>query len=154
MSVANLAYAFCYSSGAWLYERGTQLGPLRSIQSAVFGIGSSPGDTLSVNMLILVNSLAYLLCFVCVHVLPDRRQTLDAEALAGYAGPERWRVLEQRAKRGVDIGAVAVGALFLATLLLWDLDVVSSVLLAFFVVTGLRKVLLDAWLSRATRAAS
>jgi MFS family permease len=154
MSVANLAYSTSYSSGAWLYEHGTELGPLRGIQQALFGVASKPGDTLSINTLILINSLAYVLSFVCVHVLPDRRQTLDAEAQEGYEGPERWRVLEQRRKRGVDVGAVALGGLALALLLFWGLDVVSSTLLAFFVMTGLRKVLLDTWLARAAPTAS
>lgn len=147
MSVANLAYSLSYASGAWLYDNGTGLGVLRSVQQAVFGIGSKPGDSLSVNMLILMGSLAYLASFVCVHVLPDRRQTLDADAQQGYAGPERWSVLGH-GKRGADVAAVAFGALLLGALLYWELDPVSSALIAFFVTTGVRKRTLDAWLAR------
>ncbi|MET0411593.1 MAG: MFS transporter [Polyangiaceae bacterium] len=152
MSVANLAYSMSYASGAWLYDHGTGLGLLRSVQQAVFGIGSKPGDSLSVNMLILMGSFAYLTSFVCVHVLPDRRQTLDADAQQGYAGPERWGALEHAKKRRADLAAVALGALLLATLLYLELDPVSSALIAFFVTTGLRKLALDAWLARTVRA--
>jgi MFS family permease len=148
MSVANLAYSLSYASGAWLYDNGTGLGLLRSVQQAVFGIGSKPGDSLSVNMLILMGSLAYLTSFVCVHVLPDRRQTLDADAQRGYAGPERWNALGRSQKLRADVVAGALGALLLATLLYWELDPVSSALIAFFLTTGLRKVALDAWLAR------
>ncbi len=153
MSVANLAYSLSYASGAWLYDNGTGIAWLRSAQEAVFGIGSKPGDSLSVNMLILLGSLAYLTSFVCVHVLPDRRQTLDADAQQGYAGPERWRVLEPGKKRSADIAAGAFGALLLAALLYLELDPISSALIAFFVTTGVRKVLLDAWLAHKARAA-
>lgn len=152
MSVANLAYSLSYASGAWLYDNGTGLGLLRSVQQAVFGIGSKVGDSLSVNMLILMGSLAYLTSFVCVHVLPDRRQTLDADAQQGYAGPERWQGLERSSKRNTDIAAVLLGALLLAALLYWELDPVSSALITFFVGTGLRKLALDAWLARSARA--
>jgi MFS family permease len=150
MSVANLAYAVSYSSGAWLYEHGTEIAPLRSLQTSLFGIGSKSGDSLSVNMLILINALAYVLCFVCVHVLPDRRQTLDADAAQGYQGPERWQALAPRTKRGVDVSALALGAALLTGLLTWGLDPVSSLLLAFFGITGVRKLVLDAWLERAS----
>jgi MFS family permease len=152
MSVANLAYSMSYASGAWLYENGTGLDLLRGLQQALFGIDSKPGDALSVNLLILMGSLAYLASFVCVHVLPDRRQTLDADAQRGYAGPERWSALEQGKKRGADVAAVALGALLLAALLYLGLDPVSSALVTFFVTTGVRKLALDAWLARNARA--
>jgi hypothetical protein len=141
-----------YASGAWLYDNGTGLDLLRSVQQALFGIASKPGDSLSVNMLILMGSLAYLASFVCVHVLPDRRQTLDADAQRGYAGPERWSALGHGQKRGADVAAVGLGALLLATLLYLELDPVSSALIAFFVTTGVRKLALDAWLARNARA--
>jgi hypothetical protein len=152
MSVANLAYSMSYASGAWLYDNGTGLDLLRGLQQALFGIDSKPGDALSVNLLILMGSLAYLASFVCVHVLPDRRQTLDADAQRGYAGPERWSALEQGKKRGADVAAVALGALLLAALLYLGLDPVSSALVTFFVTTGVRKLALDAWLARNARA--
>jgi MFS family permease len=153
MSVANLAYSMSYASGAWLYENGTGVGLLRSVQQAVFGIGSKPGESLSVNMLILIGSLAYLTSFVCVHVLPDRRQTLDADAQQGYRGPERWSSLAAGTKRGTDVAALALGAVLLGTLLYWELDPVSSTLIAFFVTTGLRKLALDALLAQREPAA-
>ena len=32
MSVANLGYTFSYASGAWLYEHGMAVAPLRGVQ--------------------------------------------------------------------------------------------------------------------------
>ena len=149
MSVANLAYSFSYSSGAWLYEHGTQFGPLRSAQQAIFGISAQPGNELSVNMLILLGSLAYTLSFVCVHLLPDRRETLATEALEGQPGPERWASLSPRARRGVNAAAGAGGiGLFWLCYVVASMDPVSSVLITFFVTVGLRKVALDTLLGK------
>ncbi|HVZ32097.1 MAG TPA: hypothetical protein VG963_06720, partial [Polyangiaceae bacterium] len=107
MSVTNLAYAFGYSSGSWLYDHGTQWGWLRAVQATLFGLPSRAGDSLSINMLILINSLAFLSSFVCVHVLPDRRATGATEQTeATHPGPERWLVLPVRLRHGVNVGAL------------------------------------------------
>jgi hypothetical protein len=155
MSVANLAYSFAYSSGAWLYAEGMQYEPLRALQSSLFGIGGQAGDELSVRMLILVNSVAYLLSFLCVHLLPDRRgaQVPGAEDEA-QPGPERWQVLGPSTLRPLNALALATGLGVLALALWsWEFDVVSAVLMSFFGVTLLRKWLLDALLRRRLGAA-
>jgi hypothetical protein len=84
MSVANIAYSFSYSSGAWLYDHGLEYAPVREMQAALFGIPGSAGQHLSISMLILIGSLAYLLSFLATHRLPDRRQTVATGDLAEY----------------------------------------------------------------------
>lgn len=151
MSVANLAYAFGYGSGAWLYEHGMGFAPLRELQASLFGLPGKAGDELSVNMLILINSLAFVLGFVCVHVLPDRRATQATEEDEEvHPGPERWNVLEPGLRRGIDVVAV-VGGLASVAVLIWQLDLepISACLIAFFGWTMLRKLTLDALLRRA-----
>ena len=154
MSVANLAYSFAYSSGAWLYEHGLQFSPLRTLQAAVFGIPGSSGDELSVQMLILVNSAAFVLSFVCVHLLPDRRGTVETGATEEkHAGPERWNVLDRRLLKGFNGVAVVGGIAFLLVATqVWDFDWVSACLMSFFGVTMLRKWTLDALLRRHVHA--
>jgi hypothetical protein len=150
MSVSNLAYSFCYSSGAWLYEHGMEFGILRSLQASLFRIPGTAGDELSVSMLILVGSLAYLLSFVAVHLLPDRTQTLVTEVADTKAGgPERWAVLGASRLRTVNVAALAGGVgFFLAAMLRWKFDAISSAMLAFFGVAMLRKAVLDFLLRR------
>ncbi|MEW6751986.1 MAG: hypothetical protein AB1505_13560 [Candidatus Latescibacterota bacterium] len=150
MSVANLAYSFSYGSGAWLYSHGTEYGLVRSVQESLFGVAAAPGDELTIRMLILVGSLAYLLSFVAVHVLPDREHTRAAEGTAGdYPGPERWGVLGSGVRRTVDALALAGGSVFvLGAVFYWDLDPISATLIAFFGFTMLRKAVLDALLRR------
>ncbi len=144
MSISNLAYSFSYGSGAWLYANGLNYAPLRAVQAALFGLPGRPGEELSINMLILAGSLAYLLSFVAVHLLPDRRQTQATEADASEAaGPERWRVLGG-AKRTVDAAALALGATVLAVAIaFWKLNPISAVLMSFFGTTMLRKAAHD-----------
>ena len=72
--------------------------------SALFGLGGGPADKLSMNMLILIGSLAYFASFVAVHLLPGRDATLagdganggGARALAGPAG--RFAAGDQRGR--------------------------------------------------------
>jgi len=150
MSVSNLAYSFCYSSGAWLYDHGMNYGLLRGVQAALFGLPGQAGEPLSVNMLILAGSAAYLLSFVAVHLLPDRRQTLATEVTEeAHAGPERWDVLGAGLRRSVNVATLAGGAAFLAVALFaWKLDAISAVMSAFFGFTLLRKLVLDGLLRR------
>ncbi len=113
MSVANLGYSFSYSSGAWLYEHGMAVAPLRRLQQAAFGLGGGPADKLSMNMLILIGSVAYFASFVAVRALPGREATVardggeprrGARALAGPV--RRFAAGGQRRRAGARCGAV------------------------------------------------
>ncbi|MEY4547571.1 MAG: hypothetical protein RL685_3766, partial [Pseudomonadota bacterium] len=150
MSVANLGTSFGYQSGSWLYEHGLEFGPLRALQSGLFGVPGKAGDELSVSMLLLINSLAFLLSFVCVHVLPDRRATQATEVTEEHhAGPERWHVLDVGVRRALNVAALGGGTALLGSLVfLIGFEPISAVLITFFSVTMLRKVTLDALLRR------
>jgi len=144
MSISNLAYSFSYSSGAWLYENGLQIGFVRRIQESLFGIPGHSGDLLSINMLILAGSAAYLLSFLASHMLPDQRQTQLTEIEEDqYSGPESWLVIGRPRvwinRLTLPVMLTSAGWLYLG----WGMDPVSSVLLVFFAVTFLRKVALD-----------
>ncbi len=145
MSVSNLAYSFSYASGAWLYEHGLEFGFLQSLQQLLFGIPGVAGGELSINMLILIGSLAYLLSFVTVHLLPDRKATLVTEVEEHrYPGPERWQALPVRLRRAVDLSALGLAVAFgLVAVLRWKLDPISTVLIAFFGIAMLRQAGLD-----------
>jgi MFS family permease len=151
MSVSNLAYSFTYATGAWLYTHGLEYGLLRNLQAVLFGIPGIRGDELSINMLILIGSLAYLLSFAAVHLLPDRKQTSATAADESVGpGPERWLALDPRLRRGVNFIAWAASAAFFATAVLrWHYDVISAVMLTFFGIVILRKFVLDGLLRRA-----
>lgn len=153
MSIANLAYSFSYSSGAWLYEHGTSFGLLRSAQQIWFGIPSAPGDELSIKMLILVNAAAYLLSFVAVRYLPDRRQTLATEVTEDdHTGPERWNALGHGVVRAVNVAALGGGVSLMGlALFAWRFDAISSLMMSFFSMTMLRKAALDTLLKRRRR---
>jgi hypothetical protein len=154
MSVTNLAYTFGYASGAWLYDHGMAVAPLRGLQGALFGIGGGPAAKLSMHMLVLIGGLAYFTSFIAVHLLPDRATTLSSEGGTG-AGPERWLALPSGLRRAINWGALAIGAGLLGWLLVgWKLDPISSVMATFLGVSLLRKALLDALLrGRTTEAA-
>ena len=138
---------------SWLYDHGMSLAPLRGLQQGLFGIGGGPADKLSLNVLILIGSVAYFASFVAVHLLPDRAATLSGDG-ATATGPERWLVLPSGLRRAVNAGALAVGAGALAWLLYrWKMNVVSSVLLTFLGVCLVRKAILDALLRRRRSAA-
>ncbi len=174
MSVANLAYSFCYASGAWLYTNGMDFGFLRTIQDAVFGIPGRPGDELSISMLILIGSLAYLLSFFATRMLPDKRQTLQGvDEDEKQDGPERWLRLPAALKSLVDKGTLALGSFFFL-FFTWNwfaelgfiqqieeafgvymqpgfglgFDPVSALLICFFGLTFVRKLTLDSLLKR------
>jgi hypothetical protein len=147
MSVANLAYSCAYSSGSWLYEHGLELEPLAALQRVLFGLSADSGTNLSVQMLLLIGSLSYATSFLVVHVLPDRHASSNQEGTE--PGPERWDRLGTRLLGWVNVASVigGVGG-FAAAVWLVELDVISSVLICFFGVALLRKVLLDRLLVR------
>jgi MFS family permease len=150
MSVANLAAAFSYSSGAWLYEHGARWAFVREAEQQMFGVRHVAGEHLSISMLLLVSSLAYVLSFVCVHVLPDQRETaaVDGAAIV-HPGPERWQVLPSGVLRAINWCSVAMGLGLLGiSILSWELDVISGAMMSFFTTVLIRKVLLDALLGR------
>jgi len=149
MAVMNLGYTFSQKSGAWLYDRGMSVGVLRAVQEAVFGLGGGPADKLSMNMLLLLGSLAYLGSFLAVHLLPGREATLAPGGAAPSGGPERWLVLPVRLRRLVDLGAIAVGITLFAILALRaKVDPIASALAMFLGACLLRKAFLDALLRR------
>ncbi len=84
MSVANLAYSFSYASGAWLYENGLGFGIFRALQSRLFNIPATSSDNMSIALLILIGSLASLLSFLAVHMLPDKLQTQAVQDEEAY----------------------------------------------------------------------
>lgn len=148
MSVANLAYSFSYSSGAWLYTHGPEWGWLHGLDRGLFG--TTEVKHLSISMLLLINSLAFFLSFLCVHLLPNQRETAATEEDAtSHPGPERWLRLPQSGVRIVNLSSVTLGGGLLVLLVLVSgIDAISALLISFFLVTILRKQLLDAWLQR------
>ena len=105
MSVSNLAYAASYGSGGWLYDNGMAIAPLRGLQRVLFGIGGGPGDKLSLNVLILIGSVAYFACFIAVHLLPER----DGDAVRATPprpGPSAGWPCRSGARRAVNGGAL------------------------------------------------
>jgi hypothetical protein len=145
MSVANLGYSFAEASGGWLYDKGMSVPPLRGLQRAVFGMGGAPADKLSIDMIVLIGSLAYFASFIAVHLLPGREATLASGGAKPMAGPERWLVLPAGLRRTIDWGAVVIGAAVIAGLVVRaKVDPVASVLATFLGVCLVRKSLLDA----------
>lgn len=153
MSVSNLAYSFSYASGAWLYDHGLEFGWIRSLQRGLFGVAGEPGQNLSVSMLILANSLAYLVSFACVHVLPDRRGTLTTDAAEEvHDGPERWLVLPRPRLVGVNVIALTLGiTTFVFLYFVARFELIAAALVTFFGITLLRKTALDTLLRRTVR---
>lgn len=148
MSVANLAYSFSYASGAWLYENGMRFSILRDLQAALFDLPAAPGDTMSIALLILSGSVAYLLSFCAVHRLPDRQQTQAAGDDAGGSGdrigPDHHAALGRPLLKAVNaLSWLTASGL---TALLWSaagVDLMAGAILAFLMVTFCRKVFLD-----------
>lgn len=150
MSVSNLAYSFSYASGAWLYDHGLQFEPIRRLQGALFGVHGQAGDHLSVNMLILASSLSFFTSFACVHVLPDRRDTLTKEeAERPHPGPERWLTLPRPLLVTVNSTTLLLGAgAFTVFYFVAHFEFIAALLVTFFGATLLRKTALDAALRR------
>jgi hypothetical protein len=140
MSINNLAYSASYNSGAWLYAHGMELGLVRSAQAALFGIGGGAGQPLSMQMLILLGAAAYLVSFALLRVLPDRRATL-AKTIDSQAAGSPEAALPARLRVAVDVGALALGvAVVLLATLRWGIGPIPAVLMSFFGVTVIRRV--------------
>lgn len=150
MSVANLAYSFSYSSGSWLYDNGMQYPVLRQIQEWLFGITALPEDHMSISLLIFIGSLAFLLSFLSIRMLPDRRVTQSTEEVTVYyTGPEQYNRLGSSALKTINRFAISLSLiLFVLIHFLWELDIISNLVITFFCVTFLRKLILDSQMKR------
>ena len=128
MSVNNLAYSASYNSGAWLYAHGMEVGVVRlhaGVRCSASAAGS--GSPLSMQMLILIGSAAYLVSFALLPVLPDRRATLAKTIDATWRGGSADAALPPRLRVAVDAGAVALGvAVLLLATLRWDVGPISG----------------------------
>jgi hypothetical protein len=149
MSVANLAFSFSYASGSWLYTNGLNYAMARHLQSFLFGIPSVPGDTMSISLLIFIGSMAYWLSFLSVHMLPDVRQTrATSDTSESLIGPMQFKALGSGFLRKVNFaGLTGAVLLFIVLFWLWGLELIGSLIIAFFAFTFLRKVFLD-WIYR------
>lgn len=148
MSVANLAYSFSYASGSWLYVNGLQYGTLRDLQGFLFGIASVPGDKMSIRLLIFIGSMAYALSFLAVGKLPEVRETRAGAPGESISGPEAWPEPAAGLLRKVNrVSWAGAALLFAAVFGIGGLDLISSLILTFLVVTFLRKIFLD-WYGR------
>jgi MFS family permease len=148
MSVANLAYSFSYASGSWLYDNGLKVGVFRTLQQSLFSIPAYPGDKMSIALLIFVGSMAYLLSFIAVHMLPDKRHTQSSEETDGYMiGPEHFDALGSGMLRVANWVTVGAGLGLLGALrFICGIDMIAGILVSFFVAAFGRKVFLDfAW---------
>jgi MFS family permease len=162
MSVANLGYSFSYASGAWLYEHGLSLAPLRAVQGALFGVpelstlvpeAAREASHLAIGMLVLINAVTFLGSYALVGVLPERKDTLATEGSeVVHPGPERWLSLPVQTLRVVDVASLALGVALALVLIVWlQMNPISSVIVTFFSATFVRKVTLDRLLLRAAR---
>ncbi len=145
MSVANLAYSFSYASGSWLYVNGLNYGVCRDVQDFLFGIPSLPGDKMSISLLIFIGSMAYWLSFLSVHMLPDVRQTrATSDTAESLIGPGQFKTLGAGFLRKINFaGWTAAVLLFVVLFWVWGLELIASLIIAFFASTFLRKIFLD-----------
>lgn len=145
MSVANLAYSFSYASGAWLYENGLGFDIFRTLQSRLFNIPATSSDNMSIALLILIGSLACLLSFLAVHMLPDKLQTQAVQDEEAYlTSPDRYGELGHGFLKRVNLTCLAAGmALFCLLNFVAGIDILASVILTFLGITFLRKAFLD-----------
>jgi MFS family permease len=145
MSVANLAYSFSYASGAWLYENGMRFGMMRAFQDVLFNISASSSDNMSVAFLIFIGSLAFLLSFLAVHMLPDKHQTQAvADKEDSMASPDRYKKLGQGFLRTVNRVSLTAGiVVFCLFSLVAGIDILAGIILTFLGITFLRKAFLD-----------
>jgi MFS family permease len=154
MSVANLAYSFSYSSGAWLYENGLGFAVMRGVQESVFAIPAVAGTTLSIQMLILIGSLAYLLSFLASHMLPDLKRTVTGHMESnGDIGATEHKGLPANLRKTINWLTLGLG--LLAFVWAWrslGQNPISAALLSFFLLTFLRKLVLDAAYRKGLRA--
>jgi len=140
MSVANLARSFSYASGSWLYTEGLNYGIFSYLQERIFSLSASPGDKMSINLLIFIGSISYLLSFLAVHMLPHKK---DAQVSEDITGPECHRLRDKKTLKAVGIFTFASGLiLFSLFMYIWR-DVIQSVICAFFIPVFIRKLFLD-----------
>jgi len=92
-----------------------------------------------------IGSLAYLLSFLAVHMLPDKLQTQAVQDKEEYlASPDRYRELGHRFLKMVNIASLAAGiAVFCLLSLVAGIDILAGVILTFLGITFLRKAFLD-----------
>ncbi len=145
MSVANLAYSFSYASGAWLYENGLHYDVFRFLQEAIFNIPAKSGGKMSIALLIFVGSLAYLLSFLAVHMLPGKEQTRTGQDnLKGMISPEHHKLLGAKFLKLVNLVSLAAWLLFLFFFgVVMGMDSIAAVILSFLGITFMRKLYLD-----------
>jgi len=150
MSVANLAYSFAYSSGAWLYEHGLELSFLRMFQEQVFGLPARSGQPLALGVLVFINSVSVLASLLCVHWLPDQRATMDTGTCEPASdGLTRWSALPSGVRRWVDAVSVGGGVgLVLGAILGLGVPVISSIIASFLLVALLRRGVLNLLIER------
>ncbi len=150
MSVNNLAYSYSYSSGAWLYENGLGFGLLRGVQETLFSIPAVIGQSMSIQMLILFGSLAYLLSFATVSMLPDLKRTQTGQVQASNeVGPKEHAALPAGLRSGINWAFLGSWlGLFLVAWFVLGQHPISSLLVGFFLTAFVRKVVMD----RAVRA--
>jgi MFS family permease len=145
MSIANLAYSFSYASGAWLYDNGLGLSIFRRLQEGLFRIPAEPGEPMSIALLVFVGSMAYMLSFVAVHMLPDRRHTQSIEGEDEYnIGPKHFSVLGRDFLSRLNTVGWIIGLGLFSLLYVWrGLDIIAAIIGSFFIATLIRKVVLD-----------
>jgi MFS family permease len=150
MSVANLAYSFSYACGAWLYENGMRFEILRTVQESMFHISGDPSSSMSISMLILIGSIAYLLSFLAVHKLPDREQTQAVRHRQIFDDtPDRYQKLGRSFLRRINVTSVGAGGAVLFWLsAVLKVDLLAAILLTFLGIALLRKMVLDWQYSR------
>lgn len=142
-SVADLAFSFSYSSGAWLYENGLNFAFVRLIQETIFGIPGQAGTELSISMLILIGSLAYIFSFMVVHKLPGRNQTNLSDVEEDKGGPERWLILGDAFLKRTNRMSLLSGFIFLMLFIFKGQNINSATLMTFLGVSIMRKIVLD-----------
>jgi hypothetical protein len=163
MSVANLAYSFSYASGAWLYENGLNYGICRNVQGTVFGIPAHTGDKMSLALLIMIGTVSSLLSLLAVHMLPDKRHTnFTGDEDDTMIGPEHYRTVRPAGRLVANTVGLALGfsilaftfaraigelhglhSLTLASVLVRTLEDTGYIIMAFFLGTFARKLILD-----------
>jgi MFS family permease len=142
-SVSDLAISFSYAGGAWLFENGLNFDFVRIIQAAVFNIPGQAGEKLSISMLILVGSLAYLFSLLVVHKLPSRKQTKLSAVEEKMEGPERWLILGDAFLKRANRLSLLFGSGFLMLSIFLGQNIIAATLMTFLGVTMLRKIALD-----------
>ncbi len=122
-----------------------RIGIFRTFQDSLFNIPASSSDNMSIALLIFIGSLAYILSFLAVHMLPDKLRTQAVQDKEEYiASPDRYRELGHGFLKTVNIAGLAAGiAVFCLLSLVAGIDILAGVILTFLGITFLRKAFLD-----------